>query len=172
MARRARSVSTTIFFAASVAVGLSWSWCGRPVVAQQQTGDVATITGFSIPEVDDQGVLKWKVLGDFATFNPHGGPVDITRVRMEMYKDAQADMVLTSPKCLYDRERREAQTDAPVQITGKNLFITGTGFFWSGTNNLLVIRRDARVVVTNAKTFAKPATNAVIKTESSKETGK
>ena len=148
-----------------------FAWGARLAVAQQQTNDVATITGFSIPEVDDQGVLKWKVLGDFATFNPHGGPVDITRVRMEMYKDSQVDMVLTSPQCWYDREKREAQTDAPVQITGKNLFVTGNGFYWSGTNTLLVIRANAHVFVLNQKpsSSGKSSTNNAVESQHSQE---
>ena len=78
-----------------------------------------------------------------------------------MYKDSKVDMVLTSTQCLYDREQRVAETEAPVEIKGNNITITGNGFFWSGTNNLLVIRHDAKVVITDSKSFVKPpATNA------------
>lgn len=169
MAKRAGSILQTVVLAATVVAGV---WWGRWSVAQQQTNDMATITGFSIPEVDDTGELKWKVLGDYARFNPHGGPADITRLRMEMYKGTNVDMVLTSPQCLYDREKREAETEAPVQITGKDLFVTGNGFFWSGTNNLLVIRRDARVVLKNSKSFVKPSTNDVTQTNPVQEKAK
>ena len=126
----------------------------------QPSKDVATITGFSIPEVDENGQLKWKVLGESARLNPSGGPVDITRVRMEMYKDSQVDMVLTSPQCLYDREKRQAETEAPVEINGKNILITGDGFFWNGAENLLVIRHNAKAVVTDSKSFVKPPVQA------------
>jgi len=125
-----------------------------------QLNGQATVTGFSIPEVGEDGEMKWKVLGDSARFNPSGGPVDITQVRMELYRNAKVDMVLTSSRCLFDREKREAETEAPVEISGKNIVITGDGFFWSGTNNLLVIRNNARVIVTNAKSFMNEPTNA------------
>ena len=171
MARRPRSVFETVLIAAAIAVGVCGGWKARPVSAQP-TNDVATITGFSIPEVDDKGEMKWKVLGDFAKFNPRGGPVDITGVRLEMYKNANVDMVLTSPQCLYDRDKREAETESPVRITGKDMSITGNGFYWSGTNNMVVIRRNARVVVNNSKAFVKTSTNQVIKTGSSQENTK
>jgi hypothetical protein len=145
------------------------AWAGGSV-AQPITGE-ATITGFSIPEVDDSGALKWKVLGDSARFKPTGGPIDITQVRMELYKDSKVDMVLTSRQCFFDREKREAQTDAPVEITGRNLTITGNGFFWSGPDNLLVIRNNARVVLNNVQPLATASTNDVSETPSTQEAG-
>ncbi len=165
MAGRAQRILETFGAAAVIALLMG----PAPRCPGQQTADVATITGFSIPQLDDNGVLKWKVLGDSARFNPDGGPVDITQVKMEMYKNARVDMVLTSPRCRFDREKQEAMTDAPVEIKGKNVVITGTGFFWSGTNNLLVIRRDARAVVANPRAFLKPSTNGVPATASSRE---
>jgi len=165
MAGRAQKIFATILVTTAIALVI-----GRGLrTLAQSTGDVATITGFSIPELDENGKVKWKVLGDLAKFNTAGGPADITRVRMEMYKDSQVDMVLTSPQCFYDREKREAETDAPVQITGKNLYITGTGFFWSGTNNLFVIRNHAHVFVANQKTSS---TNSAAQVQPNQETTK
>jgi hypothetical protein len=126
----------------------------------ESTGSEATISGFSIPEVDENGDMKWRVMGESARLKPTGGPIDITKVRLEMYKNARVDMVLTSPRCLFDREKREAETDAPVEITGRSLVITGDGFFWSGTNNLLVIRNNARVIVSDMRAITAPGTHA------------
>jgi hypothetical protein len=129
------------------------------VAHAQPAGSDATISGFSIPEVDENGDVKWRVMGDSARLKPTGGPIDITKVRLEMYRNTKVDMVLTSPQCLFDREKREAETDAPVEIVGRSLVITGNGFFWSGTNNLLVIRNNAKVIVTDMKSLTKPTNN-------------
>ena len=157
--------------AAIVAAAVAAVLCDRHALGQQSS-NVATMTGFSIPEVDDSGQLKWKVIGESARLNPTGGPVDITQVRMEMYKDSRVDMVLTSPQCFFDRDKRQAETEAPVQITGKNIIITGDGFFWSGSDNLLVIRHNAKAVVTDSKSFGKPSSDAAATNRPPPEAGK
>lgn len=146
MEKRHRSLSQALVVSAAVAL-LAHGLTGAR--AQAVSGD-ATITGFSIPEVDEEGRVKWKLLGDTAVLKA-SGPVDIRGMRIEMYKNETVDLVLRSTRCLYDRDRQEAHTDTPVEIKGRDIVVTGDGFFWSNTNNLLVIRRNAKVVFTNPK---------------------
>ena len=155
MAGRARSVLERILGAAAIAVV---AWAMSPARAQTEVHE-ATITGFSIPEVDEEGQIRWKVMGDSARFKP-AGPVHIEGVRLELYKDEKVDMVLTAPHCTYDREKQEATTDSPVRIEGHNVLVTGTGFFWSGTNNLVVIRKNARVILSDIGLVSPKAGNS------------
>lgn len=144
MAGRARSLLEKFLVAAAVSVAAG----GIPQLHAQTEVNEATVTGFSIPEVDDEGRMRWKVMGESARFKPQG-PVHIEGARLEMYRDEQVDIVLTTPHCTYDRQRQEAKTDSPVRIEGKDVVVTGNGFFWSGTSNLVVIRKNARVVMYN-----------------------
>lgn len=121
--------------------------------AMAQTNDVQTLTGFRVPTYDDQGVLTSQMFGDFAKVLPDG-MVEITQLRMEFYEnyaaDPKAQMVVTSPKCFYNRGKGQAFSDEDVRIARDNMVVTGNGFKWNSEDERLKILKDARVVLKNA----------------------
>lgn len=120
----------------------------------QQAGDVQQVTGFRVPSYDDEGNLTSQMFGDTARIMPDG-LVEITELRMEFYSgggtNRDTEMRVTSPKCLYDRGRGSATSDAPVRIARDNMVVTGVGFTWNGKDERLRILKDSKVVLKDVK---------------------
>ena len=106
------------------------------------------IEKFSVPQLDENGDLKWKLSGDRALLRPDG-LMDIFNVRAEFYSSNRVDMVFTSPSCVLDRANDRAATDAPVRIERDNMIVTGIGGDWDGKISTLAVRREVQVVLKN-----------------------
>lgn len=119
------------------------------------TNDVQTLTGFRVPTYDEKGVMTSQMFGDFAKVLPDG-MVDITSLRMEFYNGSdetnrQTAMVVTAPKCFYNRSKGQAFSDEAVRISRENMVVTGTGFKWNNEDERLKILKDAKVVLKGIK---------------------
>jgi 3-deoxy-D-manno-octulosonate 8-phosphate phosphatase (KDO 8-P phosphatase) len=106
------------------------------------------IEKFEVPERDDDGNLKWKLLGERAVIRPDG-LMDIQNARAEFYTSNKVDMVFTSPTCLLDRVNNHATTADHVRIDRENMVLTGIGGEWDGNTTSMVIRSNVCVVITN-----------------------
>ena len=97
------------------------------------TGGVAgasqTVSGFRVPEYDEQGNLKWQILGETASVMLNGN-VQVGNLRLEVFKDGRMYACITSPKCLYDRENNVITSDEAVQIETDRMAVRGHGFVW------------------------------------------
>jgi 3-deoxy-D-manno-octulosonate 8-phosphate phosphatase (KDO 8-P phosphatase) len=114
--------------------------------------DTATgyIEKFEVPQRDDNGNLKWKLIGERAVIRPDG-LMDIQNARAEFYTSNKVDMVFSSPTCLLDRMNSHATTDDPVRIDRENMVVTGIGGEWDGSNSSMVIRSNVVVVISNGQ---------------------
>jgi lipopolysaccharide export system protein LptC len=122
--------------------------------ARPASSGASTATGyiekFEVPERDDEGNLKWKLLGERAVIRPDG-LMDIQNARAEFYTSNKVDMVFSSPTCLLDRVNNHATTDDRVRIDRENMVMTGIGGEWNGNTASMVIRSNVVVVITNAQ---------------------
>jgi 3-deoxy-D-manno-octulosonate 8-phosphate phosphatase (KDO 8-P phosphatase) len=114
--------------------------------------DTATgyIEKFEVPERDEDGNLKWKLLGERAVIRPDG-LMDIQNARAEFYTSNKVDMVFSTPTCLLDRVNNHATTADHVRIDRENMVLTGIGGEWDGNTTSMVIRSNVCVVITNGQ---------------------
>ena len=117
-------------------------------VGSAQNADQQVITGFRVPEYDDQGRMKSQLFGDFAKI-PMAGPIEVHQLKYEFYNESstQADMRITAPLCFYDRDHGEASSDGAVRIARDDMVITGVGFNFSRTSERMVIHNQVKVVL-------------------------
>jgi hypothetical protein len=108
------------------------------------------IEKFEVPERDDDGNLKWKLIGERAVIRPDG-MMDIQNARAEFYTSNKVDMVFSSPTCLLDRANSRATTDDPVRINRENMVLTGVGGEWDGNKSSMVIRSNVCVIISNGQ---------------------
>jgi 3-deoxy-D-manno-octulosonate 8-phosphate phosphatase (KDO 8-P phosphatase) len=121
-----------------------------PKETGKKSPDAATgyIEKFEVPERDDNGNLKWKLIGERAVIRPDG-LMDIQNARAEFYTSNKVDMVFSSPTCLLDRLNNHATTDDRVRIDRENMVVTGIGGEWNGNTTSMVIHSNVCVVITN-----------------------
>ena len=131
---------------------------GRPMRAvnaatQPKSQDIG---GFRSPSYGKDGAMTSQIFGDFAHVMPNGY-VDITGLRVEFYKTDEVtsnrlvNMTVTSPKCVYHRERRTAASKDDVRIVRDDMVITGKGFIWENEQEVMQILHDSKVVLKNAR---------------------
>jgi 3-deoxy-D-manno-octulosonate 8-phosphate phosphatase (KDO 8-P phosphatase) len=120
------------------------------------SGPSGYIEKFEVPQRDDDGNLKWKLIGERAVIRPDG-MMDIQNARAEFYTTNKLDMVFSSPTCLLDRANNRATTQDHVRIDRENMVLTGIGGDWDGNKSSMVIRSNVCVIITNGQqVFGEP----------------
>ncbi len=98
------------------------------------------------PEYDDQGRLRFELMGDEATIRDDG-LIHIINLMLVFYEDGESVMRVTSPSCLFDREKQTAVSTSTVFVSRAEIELTGSGFEWNGKGGGFKINDDARVVI-------------------------
>jgi LPS export ABC transporter protein LptC len=129
----------------TVAVGL---WLALGIAARAQEGQV--ITGFRVPEYDENGRLKWRVTGDSATILKDGN-IAIMHARVEMYKEGALYLWTTAERCVYDRDKQIVTSDSAVEMETDSIHISGVGFRWTRADGVARVLSQVKVVLKNAK---------------------
>ncbi len=132
-----------------LAAGLGVLSVGLAVWAQDAT-EVQEVTGFRVPEYDEQGNLKAQLFGDFARVLPDG-LIEITGLKMERFQDGEVEVRITAPQCTYDRRANKGGSDSEVRIAGSNMVVTGKGFFYNGREEKFQIFSAAKVVLRDVR---------------------
>ena len=104
------------------------------------------VKGFSLPEYDEYGKLKHLLTGETATFLPDG-IIRIEELKIEMYKEGEIMVRVTSPVCLFEQRQNKAASKESIRIVAEQAVITGDGFAWNGENEQFQIFKNARVVL-------------------------
>ena len=108
------------------------------------------ISGFRVPDYDEEGNLKSQLHGDYAKIRPND-EVEITNLKIETYdRGSEPEMLVTSPHCVYNRQSGSARSESALRIARDNMIITGEGYVWDSGSERFIIRRKARVVLKNA----------------------
>jgi len=106
-----------------------------------------TLGGFSVPQYNDQGQMTSQLFGELARFMADG-LVDITQLKIEFYGvGTNIEMRVTSPQCIYDREKGAAKSESAVRIARDNMVVTGVGFVFNNPDQKFQILKDAKVVL-------------------------
>lgn len=130
-------------------VGLRDAGCGFLLlfalcVNAQEPG--MEVSGFRVPEYDENGVMTSQLFGDKAEMQG-GGVIKIIGVRAEFYRDGTTFMTVTSPYCFYDQSARKASSDSSVAADMEGVRLRGKGFELSADDRVVQIQHDSRVVI-------------------------
>lgn len=106
------------------------------------------ISGFRVPEYDDQGQMTSQLFGDHAELQGNR-EVEITGARMEFYRDGDVFMTVQSPHCFYNQKSRKAHSDAAVRADMDGVNLTGTGFRLDTEGRTVKVLDDTRVVISD-----------------------
>ncbi len=104
------------------------------------------ISGFRVPDYDEQGVMTSQLFGDRAEMEGNG-MVKITGVNMEFYKDEEVYMTVTSPYCFFDQKTREAHSDAPVAADMEGVHVRGRGFVLNSSDRKVQVLNESKVII-------------------------
>ena len=115
----------------------------------QDFGAGMEISGFRVPDYDEQGELRAQLYGEHAKVRA-GGEVEITNLKIEMYKDGEVAMTVFSPHCFFNMETRKARSEGRVLIESGLMTIVGRGFAWSAEAGRFEILHDSKVLVKQA----------------------
>ena len=121
--------------------------CG--VAVAQDFGTGMEISGFRVPDYDDQGELRAQLYGEHAKVLG-GGEVEISNLKIEMYRDGEVAMTVFSPHCFFNMETRQAHSEGRVLIESGVMTIVGRGFTWSAEAGRFEILHDSKVLVKQA----------------------
>lgn len=115
------------------------------LVAAEPTG---FIEKFELPDYDAAGNLRWKFYGDRGSLNADGR-MDVVNPRAELYQSNRVTAVFTSTRCLLDRAKGRATTDAPVRFERGDMIVTGVGADWDSQVTQVTVRSNVQVVIQN-----------------------
>ena len=121
--------------------------CAVAVAQDFSTG--MEVSGFRVPDYDDQGTLRAQLYGGHAKVL-EGGEVEITNLKIEMYKDGKVAMTVFAPHCFFNRETRRARSEGKVLIESGLMTIVGRGFTWSAEAGRFEILHESKVLVKEA----------------------
>lgn len=107
------------------------------------------IEKFEIPDRDERGQLRRRILGERGRLLPDGA-LEVENIRVEFYSSNRLVMVFSSPRCVMDRSRNRATTDAPVRVEREDMIITGVGGDWDGSRSEVNIHSNAQMVLQRA----------------------
>ena len=123
--------------------------CGMACAQNMDMGAGMEVSGFRVPDYDDQGQLRAQLYGEHAKVL-EGGEVEITNLKIEMYKDGEVSMTVFSPHCFFNKDSRQAHSEGRVLIESGLMTIVGRGFTWSAEAGRFEILHDSRVLVKEA----------------------
>ena len=112
----------------------------------QDMGTGMEISGFRVPDYDDQGQLRAQLYGEYAKVL-EDGDVEITNLKIEMYKDGEVAMTMFAPHCFFNMDTRQARSDGDVLIDSEMMTVVGRGFTWSAEAGRFEIMHDSKVLV-------------------------
>lgn len=115
-------------------------------VVAQDIGVGMEVSGFRVPDYDDQGELRAQLYGEHAKVLD-GGDVEITNLKIEMYEDGIVVMTVFAPHCFFNVDSRQARSDGRVLIESGLMTVVGRGFTWSASAGRFEITNDSKVLV-------------------------
>jgi len=121
-------------------------WLSGVLTGWSQLPKGQTVSGFRYPDYDPEGVLRSLVQGEEAHVLSET-KVEITTLRIDIFKGTNVETRVTSPFCLFNPETRSAQSESSLRIVRENLTITGEGFSWDTEAQRFIIEKQARVVI-------------------------
>ena len=105
-----------------------------------------SVKGFRLPEYDETGKLKHQLYGQTATFLADG-IIQLTGLRIEIFRRGEVTARIVSPDCAYDPERKRAASKQHIRVVTEKAVLTGDGFAWNGETEQFQIFQNAKVTL-------------------------
>ncbi len=122
----------------------------RLAIAQTNATVSGYIQNFEVPERDEDGNLRWKLMGERGQFIDDGKML-VQQLRAEFYASNRVEFVFTSDSAELDQARKLANTAAPIRLEGHNMIITGNGADWTGASNTFLVRSNVHVIISQER---------------------
>lgn len=129
-----------------------------PAVAQVAQDEEMEITGFRVPEYDEEGIMTSQLFGDRAVMQG-GGKVKIDGVSMDFYRDGEVFMKVKSPYCFFNQKTNEARSDAPLEADMEGVRVRGRGYILKSNKRTVQIHEDSQVVIDESMSGNSAVTN-------------
>jgi len=113
------------------------------------------IKNFRLPEFDDKGRKKSEMFGDIAEPLEGGDKFKITGLRILIFKEGSQEGTILAKDCIFDKKDKGASSNSEMSIEKGNMHVTGKGFRWNPDGQHLEIFNNVRVVLKDAKIWAK-----------------
>ena len=122
---------------------------GPAAIPAASAGSNAPIQNLRIPlEVWEDGKVKTQVVAASAQMPEEGGDVVASQIRIEMYRqNGDLENLVMAENCRYNREKGVATSDANVHVERDGALMTGQGFEWNGSNEVVRIKSNVKVVL-------------------------
>ena len=108
------------------------------------------VKGFSYPDYDEHGNLKFKLIGDEAKIQADGW-IQVKNLQIVFYEDGEITTRVTTPWCMFNNETRAVTSTSTVCISRSEIVLNGKGFEWNAKQECFNIRHNAEVVLRKAK---------------------
>lgn len=129
--------------------GRKWTaglWLIATGIACAQFQEGQTLSGFRVPDYDEEGNIKSILLGEHAVALSDS-LIHITELKLELFRKGERESLVTSPFCVFDRKVNAVSSTSSVRIVRSNLIITGEHYTWETKGQRFVIEKNARVVI-------------------------
>ncbi len=126
------------------AAAIAWT------AARGQLERGAEVTGFRMPNHDEEGRLQSQVFGDRARVVADD-LIEIRNLRMETFSAEAVELTIQAPHCRFDRRRGIAASAGPVRVARPDMVITGRGFRAWTDGSRFQIFSEARVELRGAR---------------------
>jgi len=128
------------------AAALALVFCAAGIYGQQPQ----KLRNFRLPDYDENGNLKAELQGETGTILADGR-FDITNLRMTFYEQGQEAMVITAPRCLYDKDKQTAESESEILVERSELRMSGEGFKFHVGRKQLRVEDKTKVVLRSVR---------------------
>ncbi|MFA5687964.1 MAG: LptA/OstA family protein [Kiritimatiellales bacterium] len=105
------------------------------------------ISGFRVPEYDENGNMTSQFFGERAEIPGDGGDAKITGLRVELYKAGETAGVITSPLCFYNQKTRVATSEETVNADMDRIQLRGRGYVLHSNENTVRVLNESHVTI-------------------------
>jgi hypothetical protein len=109
--------------------------------------------GIRVPDYDANGRLTSELFGD-AAHELADGTIEVSNLRLNMYKEGRLDGFIITPRCIYNRTSRMAFSNSEVTMQRGNLLVSGIGFRWYTDKQVLEILNRSSVIIKDVRLWA------------------
>jgi len=123
--------------------------CGHASFADETNNIIKPVEGVKLAlERYPDGKTKTMLIAGKAKPPISGDMWEIWDVRIESYTPTGSlESLMTTDACTYSRESGTAKSESNVRMEKEGIVITGKGFDWSATNQVVNILSDVKVVM-------------------------
>ena len=107
------------------------------------------VKGFCYPDYDENGNLKFKLVGDEAKIQADD-LIQVKNLQIFFYEDGEIITRVTTPWCIFNRETRVVTSTSTVCIARSGIVLRGKRFEWNADQEYFSILREAEVVLRKA----------------------